>query len=357
MLYDKLQNTVHTVVQPVYNRSEPVQTRTNYRAALDSLDKQKRLWTVKAQRNGTKKRYVSFKTAALVVTLSLCTIYTITKHNITVQVSLWLLALSVLTVTDPIDILGRFLAQQSRILIAIMFFSLSLTATVKNADTTIITICYSLLAAALIYLKNKTWLAAYNWLASAEVQKILHIDPDNISAKSWQAHGRRECRTMLYELGYSTNDEVLDIFHKPIYLLGYLHGVKKNKDISCTLEELESLKTQNTALEKENKELKQENKEVIRELNITKDARSDNAAYWRSKITSLEKENKMLKAANEELVNSMEEPETNIVMYPTKKTEDEIVNDLLQQGFSYRQIAEEIGCSKSKVANIVKRIS
>ncbi|KIR02528.1 hypothetical protein P261_01343 [Lachnospiraceae bacterium TWA4] len=76
------------------------------------------------------------------------------------------------------------------------------------------------------------------------MEKASNTNLDNKSTGAWQGHGRRESRTLLYQLGYTPNENVLDFYIKPIYLLGHMHGMKKvnepiDKDIQRKYKELQ----------------------------------------------------------------------------------------------------------------------
>lgn len=359
-------NTVSGRSGAFQNRSDrrfrPFQNRSGERSAGRFRPFQNRSWNEKAARNGQNNRYGYLKTAAHISLLAFCFILTLTESPWRVQTVCYLIYAAVFLLTDPLDMLGRFLAPQSRRLLALMAV-LAILALI-HPDRPFLTVAGfigSAAATATAYF-NQSWLASYNWLMSKAVQEALLFDVENKATKAWQAHGRRETRTLLHELGFNATDDILDILHRPVYITGYLNGYKRTAKYKSRLEtaqraaeqgkeyrsQLEELRKEYTVLEKDMEEVRQLLKEET--------ARSDHLQQLYQKE---HKENEQLRAINDELVADLPDPEIKVdhVMQIRQQESDQLRDTILaalKKGMSYAEAGKLAGVSKTTAYRIKK---
>ena len=313
-------------------------------------------WTVKAARNAENKRtVVGWKQVTSIIALIVSLASTMTEQEPKIQVIAYLIFGFVFFLLDPLDVLARLLAPQSCRLLAIC--QMLVIVGILKPNSGYLIAMFILIAGSLIAIRlfNVQWLAAYNWLMSAAVQKALLIDLDNRSTKAWQAHGRRECRTLLHELGHDADDSLLDILHRPVYLCGYLNGYEKTTKVKSRIEALES---KSDRLSESLKETKKENKELKEELAQSKkecaeiQANLTETEYMYYNIQSLyaelQTENRRLRQANEELLNGL--PETEALT--EELTEEAQIRHYLSQGLSIRKIADIMKVPKCRVEKV-----
>ncbi|KIR01628.1 hypothetical protein P261_00442 [Lachnospiraceae bacterium TWA4] len=204
------------------------------------------VWTVRHCEKTVKKRYVSrllgIPTIAVVVS---ALVSTLLHADAKIQTTLYLLFVGMFIMIDSLEMFYRFLATQTRVLI--MCDCVLLISCIWTNDVTYYLIVGALIVSSgiIVYFLNSRWLSAYNWKLTETVEKASNTNLDNKSTRAWQGHGRRESRTLLHQLGYTPDDDILDLYIKPIYLLGHMHGMKKvnqptDKNIERQYKELQS---------------------------------------------------------------------------------------------------------------------
>ncbi|MCQ2499787.1 MAG: hypothetical protein MJ117_00400 [Lachnospiraceae bacterium] len=122
---------------------------------------------------------------------------------------------------NPMDIISRYLARQTRFLLCLDIAILINTIDTKNPKGIGAALFWTICTVILIVLMNHRWLMAYNWLYTEAVVHALVKAPDNTGVKAWDDHGKRETRTLLAECGLPSDDDTLQIFAKGIYIAGF----------------------------------------------------------------------------------------------------------------------------------------
>lgn len=315
-----------------------------------------RPWTWKAQRNAQNRRTVPLwkqviALSALVVSL----VSTLTEQEPKVQVIAYLVFGAVFCLLDPIGCLTRRLAPQSCCLLAIcqVLVIVGIIQPMRGYLAVMVALITGSLTA--IRFLNYEWLASYNWVMSEAVQKALLIDVENKAVKAWSAHGRRETRTLLHELGYRADDGVLDMLHRPVYLCGFLNGFQKTTKIKSRIEALENKADKYIQV---SKDLKAENQKLKNEISSLKEVEDE----LRSQLSESEHmynnvqkmyaasqaENRRLRIANEELLQGVPEPSE----MPEELSEEEQIRRLLAQNMSIRKIADVLQIPKNRVEKV-----
>lgn len=354
-----------STVKEYYNRFSRRLHRSFYRSPARSGNSEKRSWNEKAARNAEIERPVLRKKIASIVVLGICFLMTLTEQHWKLQAACYLAALGIFLGMDPLNMMNRFLAPQSRSILVLL--SIIGMIAVIHPEKTFILIAGLVIASGLFAIKimNISWLATYNWVMSAEVQKTLRIDPEHTSVLAWQAHGKRETRTMLYELGYNTDDDILDVLHRPVYLCGYLHGFKKTINCEKQLQEVQEMAGQIEKYKKQCEDLQkidQERAAELLEINKRISTAEEQVDYWR-KLYKKEKElNEKIIAVNDELVNTIPDPgelleQREQVTQIKEQSLEERVLEALDAGMSYAEAGKFAGCSKTTAWNIGKRIN
>ena len=325
---------------------------------------QKREWNEKAQRNAENNRHVPVKATVNLLLLAGCFIETLLELEPIYQVISYLLLFSVFMATDPLDALTRYLAPQTRYIIALCG-TMIIVVIVRPYRPLFMIVCFIVtLGLTSIKIFNQSWLASYNWLMSSAVQRALLYDLDNNATKAWQAHGRRETRTLLHEMGYQATDDILDILHRPVYLCGYMNGYKKEVKYKQKLQ-----KTEETAERYKNKlkEMNEQFKTIKNEYQIMESdyyqikmqlkEETNNSDYWHRLYNVEHKLAEQLQAANEELINTLQSPEDQVdhgsrfTEIKSKSMEEKVLS-AINAGASYAEAGRIAGCSKSKAWRI-----
>lgn len=282
------------------------------------------------------------------------------------QILSYLMLFAVFMASDPLDALTLVLSPQSRYIIGLS--AIMVIVVLLKPHKPLIAIVAVIIVSGLVAIKifNRSWLASYNWLMSSSVQTALLIDTDNRATKAWQGHGRRETRTLLFELGYPATDDVLDMVHRPVYLCGFLNGYEKTSKHNQKLEKAENtaqkykdtadnLTEQLKAIRKENQSLMAEQKELQARCTEAE----QQGTHWYKLYQSEHKLAEQLQAANEELINSLENPADQVehgnnLEEIQHQTLEEKVLSALAAGASYAEAGRLAGCSKSKAYRIHK---
>lgn len=330
-----------------------------------SLWQKERSWNEKVAEMTAKKRYMTAKRVICVLMLAICFTLTMVEQPYKVQASSYLVTLAVFFVTDPIVALDIFLAPQTRRILAVM--CLVATAAIWKTQRDILIVAGVMVAAGIFLIKklNVSWLANYNWLLSDEVEKVLMMDSDNISVMAWQAHGKRATRTLLYKLGLDIggrdqSEEILDVLHKPVYLLGYIYGLEKTVNYHELEDELEKVNAEVGELKEEIKMLQSDKKRLEKELeesDVLIKTNDSTVDYWRNLYQKERQLNEQLQRANEEILESVpsEEALKERAAVLKEMTLEERVLMALENGMSYQEVADFAGCSKTTVSRIKKK--
>ena len=355
-VFTECPQTVHEVSAGVHEVSAGVRNSVRKVSAGVRETVRGRPWTWKAARNAKNSRTVPiWKQVTALSALTVALVSTLTEQEPKTQVIAYLGFGTVFFLLDPIYCLTRLLAPQSCCLIALdqILIVVGIIQPLRGYLIVMVVLIAGSLTA--IRFLNYEWLAGYNWIMSEAVQKALLVDVDNKATKAWQAHGRRETRTLLHELGYQADDSILDILHRPVYLCGFLNGYEKTTKYKSRLESLESKVKQYSQV---SKDLKAENQELKNEISSLKEvedeirAQLSESEYMYNNIQQMyatsQAENRRLRMANEELVQGLSEIEE-----PSEEqTEEAQIRRLLRQGMSIRKIAEILQIPKCRVERV-----
>lgn len=346
--------------RPFQKRSKAFQSHSKSRSRTFRSPFQNRSWNEKAARNAENERHVLLKKVANGILLASSFTATITEQPWTVQACYYLSTLAMFLATDPLDAMTRFLAPQSRNIMAVMAAMAILV--IICPEKPIITIVGLLTTAGVTAIKvmNAVWLASYNWLMSAEAQKALRIDPEDTAARAWQAHGRRETRTLLYEMGYDAYDNILDILHRPVYLCGYLNGFRKTVNYEKQLQEAQAAAEQGKEYQEKYKQLQKADQERAAELLEIRQRLQEaecSASYWQKMFQQEEKISRKLQEANEALLAGLPDPveameKKEKIQQLKELSIEEKVLAALEAGMSLSDAGKAAGVSKTTAYRI-----
>lgn len=355
------QKTVRESVQEhVQAVEKTVQTHVSARAR-----------NTKSRRKHSKNRTVLLlKWLLPLLSLFLSTASTLCYCSILIQLTAWLMFFILTIVCDPLDTLDRILAPQSRWIIGFVLFLCTVNMWYKDMAMLGITIVLSCAGLAGVFYGNQYWMDAYSWEYSPQVQRSLYLDADadTPAIRAWQSHGKRESRTALIELGLEHGENLLDIYAKPLYLVGYYNGRQKTAGLKKQLQQLENSKnTLSNRLEKVKEQLQEKELQVQKLQEQLQNAKSmDQTSTLRlekreleARLDSLQRENANLRAANEELLEGIADPveQEAVRQEITVQTGENLQERVLvarAQGLSYRKIGELLGISKSQAFSICK---
>ena len=358
-VYTKCPQGVQEVSAGVQELSKTVQGSVQGLSKTVQKTVHGRLWTWKAQRNSQNRRTVPlWKQVIAMSALIVSLVSTLTEQEPKVQVIAYLVFGAVFCLLDPIGCLTRRLAPQTCCLLAIdqILIVVGIIQPMRGYLVVMVTLITGSLTA--IRFLNYEWLASYNWVMSEEVQKALLIDVENKATRAWSAHGRRETRTLLHELGYRADDSILDILHRPVYLCGFLNGYEKSSKIKSRIEALENKADKYIQV---SKDLKAENQKLKNEINALKEVEDELRAQLsesehmynnvQKMYAASQAENRRLRIANEELLQGVPEPSE----MPEELSEEEQIRRLLDQNMSIRKIAEILQIPKGRIEKVKKQ--
>lgn len=328
------------------------------------------LWTAKASTERIENRYGAKKAAAFITISVLAVAGTILHLAFIIQAVLYLMWAAVFFLVDPLRMWGRFLALPTRIFISAAIGTVVLLFCRPANDTLFLSIVTIAVAFLNTKYLNRKWITCENWCMSKRAQKAMRFDPEDTGGRSWQADGRREARSLLYEMGLEATEDILDIYGLPLYRLGYCSGLKKQGQLNADREKLESFREQHNDDTRKIRQLQEqiviyeEEEEKTRGLIFA-------ANTYQSQIAELKAKIKQLEAANKELVEDLpeddqaEEPD-NILRFEHQEQPErqqngalaekdiERIQELKAEGYSYGAIAKAVGCSKSTACKYCK---
>lgn len=383
-----------TVQNPSKGVQDPVQIVQNSRSEpflryrrRRSNTVQKRSVNEKAARNAENRRYGGLILSGFVLGLATCFGETLLHADPLMQICSYLAVLSYFFALDPIRALYRAIAPQSRIILALVTVMAIVGLISQYQEYIIIASLLSIAGLFAIWKCNASWLASDNWMMSAYVQRAIRaasVDTARID-EVWQTYGRRECSTLLYEMGYEVTE--LDRIHRAVWLTGWMRGYEKTAKYQQRMEAAKQLKEDYKYLKENYSALQKKNTEAERTIKEL-EARVSEADYQYTQIQKLykqtKKENEQLLAANQELLEEImiaavdpappagtgqpdpdQNPEAAVppgkIIHLKKKMEttkeksrEEKVLEALQAGMSLSEAGKFAGCSKSTAYNIKK---
>ena len=368
--FGSVQKSYNTASDPVQfvqeSRSTPFLRYKRYRAK----NVHARTINEKAGRSGENKRYGGIKLLLFVLELGICFFETLMNVPPIIQICSYLCALCYFFSTDPLRALYRTVAPQSRVILALITAMAIVGIICQYPEYIIIAGILSLTGFFAIWKCNVSWLSADNWLMSEYVQRAIRascVDTARID-EVWQTFGRRECSTLLYEMGYEVTE--LDRIHRAVWLTGWMRGYEKTSKYQQRLQTAEELKANYKHLKDEFTALQKkdiESEKQIRELEAQIAESEHQYMYIHMLYNQVQKENEQLRTANEELLEAItnqsekEELEAGKIIQlqqhmeaEKEQTREEKVIEALQAGMSLAEAGRYAGCSKSTAYNIKK---
>lgn len=321
-------------------------------------------WNIKSAKNAEYERHSWGKRVIFIFLFTGCICLTMHEEPIKYQLYAYMGTLAAFIFLDPFEALDRFLAPQTRCIIAMLVLMIIVNIAKPSRSMIIVTLVCALLGGFVSRCLNKKWLAAHNWLMSAEAQKALRIDPEHTASGAWRAHGRRETRTILYSLGFDVYDDILDAMHKPVYCCGYLHGLKKETELNRQIDRLTIENEKSRAEQNRLQERVRMVNEESRLLKMDKERAKEDAAKWKLLYEEKDKLAKLLEQANKELCIDLQEeiekdkeeciePSGKITKL-TRAERDAKIRECLDLNMSNSQIRKVTGASAGTVSAITK---
>lgn len=329
---------------------------------------QKRFWNVKAGKRPKNNRHGAVKILFTVAGVSLACLVSVARIPDEYRIVIWIISLALLIMSDSLHFFDRFLAFQSRTIIACllliiaayefigMYTGLQLKGLINLAGI------IGVGGLILILVLNKSWLAAEQWLMTDAGQTALLTDVDNRATRAWQAAGRRETRSLLYTLGMETTDNALDIIHRPVWLAGYLAGNAVIVKYRQRVESLEAKAKRTVVLEdklQEMENLREDYKRCYKECaELSRELRSSNKEYeaLQAEYNILHSKHEQALACNEELIAELDrlEPAGDRPKKEDGKSDLQKILDLIEKGESQAGASRILGISKAKVSRMLK---
>lgn len=316
---------------------------------------------IKAAKNAKMDRFSWAKMLGFGILFTCSCVNTMNGGSLRSQICCYLSTAAYFVATDAIGAFDRVLARQARMIIAFVIGLTIAFVMIPRLELLLVILVSGLFGALIIKLLNARWLAAENWLMSAEVQRALLNNPGHLgkdAIASWQATGARETRTILSEVGLSAFDDVLESL-KPIFILGYLRGGAKSEEYKKEIRKLEKSAAADAncieKLEDEVMALRLQVDEAQRNECIAEsDSLNWKNLYEKSKktIAALEETNKELAQLQDSAEEIAEASEKITKLH--EKTLNEQILDLHRAGLTYRKIQEQVGCSVGYISKIVK---
>lgn len=320
------------------------------------FDTGKRSWNEKAARNGKNERHATLKKVSNLILWGGCFFTTLSERSWNTQICCYLSTIAFFVSVDPFEMFDRIFAPQSKNILSFLLIMFIPAVLYPQQSIVAVISVIALVGLLVVRLMNKSWLATYNWMMSAEVQKALRIDPDGTAARAWQAHGRRETRTMLYELGYAADDETLDIFHRPVYICGYLNGYQKRLSYEQQLQKCQDTIDQLSGYKEKYENILIENQDrnmELSELSYRLEEETHKADHWKKQWEKERTLNEQIMAANNELLSNFQE--TRQIEQLKESSLEERVLSALDAGMSYAEAGKFAGCSKTTAWKIGKK--
>ncbi len=245
-VFDHVQNPSIDCPEAVYRPSTD-NVFTVYKQDSDRKDTCLRY--VKPRRTGEITTYNGVRAVVSMVAMLGCIAISIHSDHVESILGAWVAFIAVLAAADPMDVVGRVLAPQSRVLFCTLV-SIYLCGAYWNDRLLLIGCILSVLIIPTIWIRNKNWLMIHNWNMSPEVEKALRVDSDNRAVNSWVYGGRKQAYTVLHEIGFSYGINDLDGWAKPLYTLGYWNGCRYGMKVEGLEAEIKLWKSRAEELER-----------------------------------------------------------------------------------------------------------
>lgn len=340
----------------------------------ESEDRHTFLEYIKPRRQGKTYLFGS-RVVVSMASIVFCIAFCLNTDCIGWAIGAWASIIALLLLLDPLDVVCRVMAPQSRVLlcfVVVLYICGSFWSEKILATACIL----SLLIIPTVYMKNKEWLMVHNWYMSESVEKSLRVDSDSRAVNSWVYGGRKEAYTVLHEIGYRYGINNLDGWAKPLYTLGYWNGCKYGMKVEELEAEVKLWKGQSETLGKRLEELQTDKEDETREAEL------ERILYEQNKyITSLEAQKRHLEdecnkykgmyskttqEATEQPTERMKEvydpipsisQTDNIILLSKEETiedNESIIKEIIDSKLSIRKAAEQLGIKAWKVEHVRK---
>lgn len=360
------EESTEAVQSAVHERTEAVHGMFRHGTPEVQGTLNKRSWMWKARRNnGNLRPYMLIRTVISGGVVAMALNSTYTGADMDCCISLYLSALAICLVLDPLGFVERVLALPSRIVLAIDLFLFISTMYVYEENYNHVVWCVCAITGITIAIGNKFWLKSENWLYSDNVEHALTVDPDNEASSYWHGNGRREVRTLLHQIGHDVSEYDLDGMMLPVFALGYWAEYESKTAMENDIAELEEIISENQGIVRRANAIIEEYEDAEERERIYEDLYTD----LQGKFARLRETNEALHERIEELEAEVKElqavpvelpEETEAEQIPTGKEElARYIMDLYNSSdeMSYGKIASIIGKSKTYVANVVREHS
>lgn len=273
-------------------------------------------------------------------------------------------------ICDPFRLLGRWLSPQLRwggaLTICMALAALRLPGLALYSRVCALLI--SVVVVALLLLKNQEWHLDWQVRQSPDVDRILsHLTGGGSfeASDAWESYGCREARAMLHQtIGVECPEPLLESHYRPVYLLGYLHGLQRTqreREAAAKAEkEVQRLSDDLFDLRREYERLEQQNSEQIQEiLNQRQSADAGWMQVKRLKNQLAEAEMELNQLAGIEAPEP-ETPPTEAQEAPQSRREKIAARDAellayAEEGHSIAEVGLRFGLKKSTAAAALQR--
>lgn len=200
----------------------------------------------KSTRDREEYRHVPWYLTALVGIAVVVAFYsTYIEAYVDLQVSAYAFALAAVIAVDPLKMVSRWLAKNTRGLVSATILTMIMCRILDEERYWTIGLIASGVMILVSFVMNGLWVKDENWLYSTEADHALHGDPDNKALMWWRADGRRKTRTALGHTGITVTDEDLDTVIKVSSMMGFWGCYEYQKDQS---KRIEALRIENLAI-------------------------------------------------------------------------------------------------------------
>lgn len=361
-----LQET-ETALQGAFQRQENALQESFQSIGITvAQDTKQRCWNVKSAGSYKNNRHRALRTAGTAAGLAIATAAPFFTGEPQALFTIWLASLALLLVADGLHFFDRFLAFQSRAILAgaaAILDAYIVYEAITGQTLQALLILAGMTGAGgllLIIVLNKKWLAAEQWLMTEAGQTALLTDTDNAAVRAWQGYGRRETRSLLYTLGMETTDNALDIVFRPVFIAAWLSGYERTAKYKQRLEKARSAAQEAERLRAELDAQRKEDAAIYAKLrDMEQDLKYNNMEYaaLQKEFNALQARQADLLAANDELMQALEStdpPAANEHRQAQASGDLQKILDLMARGASQGQAAKALSLSASKVSRMLK---
>lgn len=268
------------------------------------------------------------KTEAVVVVLAITAL--LSGADIRGQLLLLITFLGLIVAHDPLKLFCQFWARSARYLFTVDCVLIGSEIVLQKMNLGILCCIMVAVTIFLTYYLNHKWIREDKFFHSKKVTAIvreLAVEADN----AWQGDGRRETRSLLIQMATQVDENLIDDYSFPAFMIGYLHGTQKQKEHDKVFERM-------------SEDTIRKIKEQYEELQVSYNMLQGECQQERAKTVQAVREYEQIREELESLKLTNER--------------DELVREALQKGdMSYKEISERYGVSKSSISRIKKQMS